>query len=99
MNENQRYFVDEYLINYRSGLLTTASTRQPGMVVLTDLTPPVLDWLGTPVPSAVVGSPLLDGDQHRSLFGRNWRPMFVGSDKDPRPLVERHRAGLLEAAA
>jgi hypothetical protein len=44
--------------HYRSGLLTTASTRQPGMVVLTDLTPTVLDWLGTPVPSEVVGSPL-----------------------------------------
>jgi hypothetical protein len=44
--------------HYRNGLLTAASTRQPGLVLLTDLTPTVLGWLGTPVPSAVVGSPL-----------------------------------------
>ena len=31
---------------YQAGLLTAASTRQPGMVVLTDLTPTVLGWLG-----------------------------------------------------
>ena len=43
---------------YSGGLLTAASTRQPGLVLLTDLTPTVLGWLGTPVPSAVVGSPL-----------------------------------------
>ena len=44
--------------HYSAGLLTAASTRQPGMVLLTDLTPTVLGWLGTPVPAAVVGSPL-----------------------------------------
>jgi hypothetical protein len=43
---------------YSGGLLTAASTRQPGLVLLTDLTPTVLGWLGTPVPAAVVGSPL-----------------------------------------
>jgi hypothetical protein len=43
---------------YSGGLLTAASTRQPGLVLLTDLTPTVLAWLGTPVPPAVVGSPL-----------------------------------------
>jgi hypothetical protein len=43
---------------YSRGLLTAASTRQPGLVLLTDLTPTVLGWLGIPVPSAVVGSPL-----------------------------------------
>ena len=43
---------------YSGGLLTAASTRQPGMVLLTDLTPTVLGWLGTPVPAAVAGSPL-----------------------------------------
>jgi hypothetical protein len=43
---------------YSGGLLAAASTRQPGLVLLTDLTPTVLGWLGTPVPSAVVGSPL-----------------------------------------
>jgi len=43
---------------YSRGLLAAASTRQPGMVLLTDLTPTVLGWLGTPVPPAAVGSPL-----------------------------------------
>jgi hypothetical protein len=43
---------------FARGLLAAASTRQPGMVLLTDLTPTVLGWLGTPVPSAVTGSPL-----------------------------------------
>jgi hypothetical protein len=44
--------------HFAGGLLTAASTHQPGLVVLTDLTPTVLDWLGAPVPAAVVGSPL-----------------------------------------
>ncbi|HXP57590.1 MAG TPA: hypothetical protein VN847_21680, partial [Streptosporangiaceae bacterium] len=43
---------------YRSGLLDAASTRQPGMVVLTDLTPTVLAWRGQAVPSDIVGSPM-----------------------------------------
>jgi hypothetical protein len=43
---------------YSGGLLAAASTRQPGLVLLTDLTPTMLGWLDTPVPSAVVGSPL-----------------------------------------
>jgi hypothetical protein len=43
---------------YSRGLLTAASTRRPGLVLLTDLTPTMLGWLGTPVPSAVIGSPL-----------------------------------------
>jgi hypothetical protein len=41
---------------YRSGLLDAESTRQPGMVVLTDLTPTVLGWRGQPAPADVVGS-------------------------------------------
>ena len=36
---------------YRTGLLDAESTRQPGMVVLTDLTPTVLGWRGQQVPS------------------------------------------------
>jgi len=43
---------------FAGGLLTAASTRRPGMVTLTDLTPSVLGWLGRPVPSAAAGSPL-----------------------------------------
>ncbi len=43
---------------YQSGLLDSASTRQPGLVVLTDLTPTVLGWLGDSASgdSASVGS-------------------------------------------
>ncbi|MBV9205267.1 MAG: hypothetical protein JO037_07650, partial [Actinobacteria bacterium] len=43
---------------YRAGLLDSASTRQPGLVVLTDLTPTVLGWLGGAVPAGAVGAPL-----------------------------------------
>ena len=62
---------------YRSGLLDAASTRQPGMVVLTDLTPTVLGWLGRPVPSGVVGARITRGDRGaaaatiRSLVARD----------------------------
>ncbi len=41
---------------YRSGQLTDPSTRQPGMVVLTDLTPTVLGWRGQPRPVGLPGS-------------------------------------------
>jgi hypothetical protein len=44
---------------FRAGLLDSASTRQAGLVLLTDLTPTVLGWSGTPVPSTAVGSPLV----------------------------------------
>ena len=41
---------------YRSGLLRAPSTRQAGMVVLTDLTPTVLGWRGQPRPAGLPGS-------------------------------------------
>src|SRR5690349_22105253 len=41
---------------YSSGLLNAVSTRQPGLIVLTDLTPTVLGWLGAPE-SASTGLP------------------------------------------
>jgi len=41
---------------YAGGLLDASSTRQPGMVVLTDLTPSVLSWLGRTVPASAVGA-------------------------------------------
>jgi hypothetical protein len=41
---------------YRAGLLAASSTRQPGLVVLTDLTTTVLGWLGRPVPAGAVGA-------------------------------------------
>ena len=43
---------------YADGLLAAASTRQPGLVTLTDVTPAVLGWLGMPVPAGVTGSPI-----------------------------------------
>jgi len=46
---------------YRAGLLESSSTRQPGLVVLTDLTPTVLGWLGQPVPSGLIGAQLTRG--------------------------------------
>jgi hypothetical protein len=48
---------------YRAGLLDAASTRQPGMVVLTDLTPTVLGWLGGHVPAGTVGAPITRADR------------------------------------
>jgi hypothetical protein len=38
---------------YRDGQLNARSTRQPGMVVSTDLTPSVLGWLGQPQATSV----------------------------------------------
>ena len=53
---------------YSSGLLNAVSTRQPGLVVLTDLTPTVLGWLGVPEsastgPPQTVGAHLTRGDR------------------------------------
>jgi len=63
---------------YQAGLLDSASTRQPGLVVLTDLTPTVLGWLGVPasgssasaasgsgsaVLSSLVGAQITRGDR------------------------------------
>jgi len=48
---------------YQAGLLESSSTRQPGLVVLTDLTPTVLGWLGQPVPPGVVGAKLTRGNR------------------------------------
>jgi hypothetical protein len=45
---------------YGAGLLESSSTRQSGLVVLTDLTPTVLGWLGD-VPSGLVGAQLTRG--------------------------------------
>jgi hypothetical protein len=62
---------------YRAGLLDATSTRQPGLVVLTDLTPTVDGWLDRPVPSGLGGAQLTRGDRGdltatvRSLIGRD----------------------------
>jgi len=52
---------------YQAGLLESASTRQPGLVVLTDLTPTVLGWLGHRPPSGLVGAQLTRGSRAPSL--------------------------------
>jgi len=41
---------------YAGGLLDSASTRRPGIVTLTDLTPTVAGWLGRAVPAGTVGA-------------------------------------------
>jgi hypothetical protein len=62
---------------YPAGLLNAASTRQPGLVVLTDLTPTVLGWLGATVPPQTVGAHITRGDRGslastvQSLTGRD----------------------------
>jgi hypothetical protein len=48
---------------YRSGLLHAASTRQPGMVVLTDLNATVLGWLGRTSPADAVGTEITRDDR------------------------------------
>jgi hypothetical protein len=48
---------------FGGGLLGAASTRQAGIVTLTDLTPTVAGWLGHPVPAALSGSQLTRGDR------------------------------------
>jgi hypothetical protein len=48
---------------YQAGLLAAASTRQPGMILITDLTPTALGWHGRPVPAAAVGSPVTRADR------------------------------------
>ncbi len=50
---------------YHAGLLAAASTRQPGMTLITDLTPTVLGWRGRPVPGAAVGSPITRASRGR----------------------------------
>lgn len=52
---------------YAGGVLDARSTRQPGMVVITDLTPSVLRWLGRPVPAAMNGTQLTRGGRGSSL--------------------------------
>ena len=41
---------------FTDGLLTATSTRRPGIVTLTDLTPTVAGWLGRAVPRGTVGA-------------------------------------------
>ncbi len=62
---------------YQAGLLESSSTRQPGLVVLTDLTPTVLGWLGQRAPSGVVGAQLTRGARGALPATVRW---LVGQD-------------------
>lgn len=44
-----------------SGLLTSATTRQPGLISGLDLFPTILGWLDLPIPQGVAGHPLRYG--------------------------------------
>ena len=70
---------------YRAGLLTTASTRQPGLVQLTDLTAAILTWRHQPIPADLVGSPLASAGRGslaaavRGLTGQDTAAQVYGS--------------------
>jgi len=63
---------------YRDGVLGAASTREPGLVLLTDLTPTVRAWFGSGIPAAVVGSPLTSSHRDGSLAAAV--SMLIGQD-------------------
>jgi hypothetical protein len=48
---------------FARGVLDSASTRRPGIVTLTDLTPTVAGWLGQPVPAGTVGARITWADR------------------------------------
>jgi hypothetical protein len=62
---------------FAGGLLRSASTRQPGIVTLTDLTPTVAGWLGRTVPAGITGARLTSMPRGslesavRALIGRD----------------------------
>ncbi|HHW13846.1 MAG TPA: hypothetical protein GXX28_02800 [Firmicutes bacterium] len=41
----------------RPGLLSSPTTRRPGLVTAADVAPTILDWLGVPIPPAMTGRP------------------------------------------
>ena len=62
---------------YAGGLLNATSTRQPGIVTLTDLTTTVAGWFGRPVPPYITGARITSGARGplaaavRDLIGRD----------------------------
>jgi hypothetical protein len=62
---------------YTGGLLHATSTRQPGIVTLTDLVPTLAGWLGRGVPGTITGARITRGDRGslasavRALNGRD----------------------------
>lgn len=55
---------------YPASLLSTQSTRQPGMAQTTDLSPTLLDLLGVPVPGSLSGAPVYSDDASGTGAGR-----------------------------
>jgi hypothetical protein len=88
---------------YSSGLLNAVSTRQPGLVVLTDLTPTVLGWLGASVPPQTVGARVTRGDRGslaatvQALTGRDTAEQVAGYPR--RILLAHSRADAAVLAA
>ena len=76
---------------YRAGLLTSPSTRQPGLAVLTDLTPTIAGWLGRPVPGTAVGARL--GRTARPSLAAAWAGLRRPGRR--RPGVPGHHALVL----
>jgi hypothetical protein len=52
---------------YQSGVLHSASTRQPGLVDIRDVTASVLTWRGMTVPSGAAGAPVTRSARGESL--------------------------------
>jgi hypothetical protein len=77
LNSGARAQSDHPSPGYQAGLLESSSTRQPGLVTLTDLTPTVLGWLGRTAPPGVAGARLTRGTRGAlpatigSLIGRD----------------------------
>jgi hypothetical protein len=74
---------------YRAGLLESSSTRQPGLVTLTDLTPAVLAWLGRSPPSGAVGAQLTRGNRGSLPATVRW---LVGRDTAEQVWLSTHQA-------
>ena len=72
---------------YRAGLLSAPSTRQAGMVVLTDLTPTVLGWRGQPRPAGLPGSQITRTD--RGALASSVRGL-IGQDTTYRVWTSTH---------
>lgn len=74
---------------YEQGALITGTTRQPGVVTISDLAPTILDYFQIPIPSAMSGRSLqfkkqpnwnlLKMDHRDEQISRTseWRPLYV----------------------
>lgn len=51
-------FVAAFGPNLQPGLLSSPTTRRPGLVTGSDVAPTILDWLGVPLPLSMTGRPL-----------------------------------------